>query len=186
MQDLRDKLRKAGVVSKKQARKAGLEVRREKKREGGGKPAQQLQQLEEQKQRERFEARRAQEREEARERQAELNRQAEDRAQQARIDDLICAHAVVDRPPKGQAERTFNFVGLDRRIRRIHVSYELAARLTQGHVAIVAVEAAPGTGRDWALVDQDAARKLEELDAGRLLFWNREEAGDLPTHGAGR
>jgi uncharacterized protein YaiL (DUF2058 family) len=180
VQDLRDKLLKAGAIDKKQARKARTEARKQKKKKlkKGGKVDAGREQ--EQEQRERFEAKQAEERAEVQRRQAELNREAEQRAQESRIQDLIRAHAIKVRPSK--TERPFHYVGPDRRIRRIHVSPDLANQLASGLLAIVETAS---TGEGYALVDADGARRLEELAPKLILFWSNEDNGDLPTYGDG-
>jgi uncharacterized protein len=178
VQDLRDKLLKAGAIDKKQARKARTEARKQKKKKI--KEARKTDAGPEQEQRARFEARQAEQREQAKQRQDELNRQAELRAQESRIRDLIQAHSIKVRPSK--TERPFHYVGPDRRIRRIHVSPDLADQLASGLLAIVETESG---GEGYVLVDADGARRLEELAPKRILFWSSADDSDLPTYGAG-
>jgi uncharacterized protein YaiL (DUF2058 family) len=196
MQDLRDKLLKAGLVDKKQARKARTDSRRDHKKKGGKRT--EVQRQHQQDQQQRFEAKLADQRSRARERQDELNREQAEREQESRIRDFIRAHSlrfkVKPSSPKkqeqGQTDRPFYFMGRDRKIRRLYPGYELAHQLGLGRVAIVEVkpDLEHDQGRDFALMDAAAALRLEELDAGRILFWNKttdEPPGDLPTYGSG-
>ena len=82
-------------------------------------------------------------------------------------------------------DRTHYFVGRDRRIRRLVTTHELATRLADGWLAIVELQGDPA--RDFALVDDRTATRLEELGAADwILFWNKPgvDSGDLPTYGA--
>jgi uncharacterized protein YaiL (DUF2058 family) len=171
MQDLRDKLRKAGLVDKTQAREARTQARRERRR-----GAHDLDEPQRPSERHAALARRTSEL------QQQLNREREERERLARLRDLIRAHAVL-RPDAG--DRPFYFVGQDRRVRRLTTSHELAAQLTRGQLAIVEVDDDPR--HDYALVDAATAARLEELDRARILFWCKPAAGDgdLPAYGSG-
>jgi uncharacterized protein YaiL (DUF2058 family) len=193
MQDLRDKLLKAGLVDKKQAREARTDSRRDRRKKGGKRAADQHQQEQQQ----RFESKLADQRVRDRERQAKLNREHVEREEESRIRDFIRAHTLTFKiKPKlkkqdraeAEAERPFYFIGRDGRIRRFYPGYELAHQLGLGRVAIVEADPHDGQGRDFALVDATSALRLEELDAGRILFWNKATEGppsDLPAYGSG-
>jgi uncharacterized protein len=172
MHDLRDKLRKAGLVDKQQAREARTESRRERRRQG------EPNRLEEQ---QRHSERRAEQAQRARELQEQLNREREGRERLARLRDLIRSHALLR--PDG-SDRPFYFLARDRRVRRLIISHELAAQLTRGQLAIV--EADDDPGRDYAVVDAVTAARLEELDRSRILFWCKPaDESDLPAYGSG-
>jgi uncharacterized protein YaiL (DUF2058 family) len=180
MQDLRDKLKKAGLVGKAQARHASLEVRRERKRQGtdrGHTPA-----LELEEQRERYEAKLAEQAARTRETREAQTREHEHREAEARLRQLIRSHAVLR--TEG-SDLPFYFLGRDRRVRRLMTTYDLATRLALGQLAIVEVDDDPH--RDHAIVEAPTAQRIEEIDRRRILFWNKptEDTGDLPCYGSG-
>lgn len=181
MQDLRDKLLRAGLVDKQQARQSKTDKRRKKKRRGGARAEQQ----QEQARRQQFESRKAEQAERSRALQDELNRQRAEAERQHQIRDLIRAHTLApDR--RRQPERPFYFVGRDRRIRRLHVGYELASKLSVGAAAVVETDRDAG-GADHAIVDRACAERLAQLGPELLLFWHRDGDDDavLPTFGSG-
>lgn len=180
MQDLRDKLLKAGLVDKTQARQAKTEKRRKKKKKkqrkkGGGQDPT----LDDQ--RERYSQRIEEQAALARDRQQKLNEQKAQQEQVHRIRDLIKSGA--EKKVQGN-DRDFYFVGRDRRIRKLTTSHQVADLLDSGALAIVEREDDPA--RDYAVVSADAAGRIEALDAARILFWNKPGGGadDLPSHGA--
>lgn len=179
MQDLRDKLLKAGLASKKEARKARTESRRDRKKKGGARADEEKQREQE----ERYQQKQAEQARASQERQEQINRDRTERERESRILDLIRAHAVLK--PLGK-DRPFYFVRRDGRVGRFHTTHELATRLSSGQLAIVELEGDPD--RDFALIDAETAARLEELQAAdRILFWCKPDPGadpDLPTHGA--
>jgi len=195
MQDLRDKLVKAGLAKKKEAREARTESRRQRKKKGGAQ-ADAERELEQQR---RFEEKQARQTEASQLRQEQLNRERAEKERESQIQDLIRAHAVVRFLGR---DRPFYFLGPQRRIGgerhicRFQTSFELAAQLSAGRLAIVELRDDPArilsapparpTELQFALVDAETAGRLEQLDAAdRILFWNRPGSeGDLPTHGA--
>jgi uncharacterized protein YaiL (DUF2058 family) len=178
MQNLRDKLVKAGLANKKQAREARADARQERKQRGGARADKQVLQD----QQARYEQKLADQASAAKEREELLHRQQAEREHHNRLQNLVRSHAITkifgnDRP--------FYFVGRDRRIRRLNTTWELASRLASGQLAIVEVDDDPR--RDFALVDAATAERLEQLEAAqRILFWNRDGAaeGELPAYGA--
>lgn len=177
MQDLRDKLLKAGLVDKKQARESKTEKRRQQRQSGSERGQEALEA-----QRERHQQRVDEQARRARLAQEEQNRKEQARQDLARVRTIIRSHAVTrflgdDRP--------FHFLGPDRRIRRCHLRFEVFDQLLMGQLAIVSVDDDPR--RDYALVDIEAARRLEALAPDRLLFWNKPGEGqdDLPPRGSG-
>jgi len=181
MQDLRDKLLKAGLASKKEARKARTESRRDRKKKGGTKADEQARREQE----ERYQQKQAEQTRASQERQQQINRERAEHERESRIQDLIRAHAVLK--PLGK-DRPFYFVRRDGRVGRFHTTYELATRLSSGQLAIVELSGDPD--RDFAVIDAETAGRLEELEAAdRILFWCRPGPDgtadpDLPTHGA--
>lgn len=180
MQDLREKLKQAGIVSKTQAREARTETRKKKKRKGGAGKAQE-DSLKEQEAR--YAAKQEAEKARARERQEALNTERAQREALARVRDLLRRHAVLKLTGN---DRPFYFVGRDGRVRRLMISFELATRLRAGKVAVVEVDDDPL--RDYAVVETTAASRLEESDRERILFWNKPPPteDDLPPYGAGQ
>lgn len=180
MQDLRDKLLRAGLVDKRKARKAKTEARRKKKRAGGEKVAR----AEQEHRREQFGEKKRAEAERVRALQAEINEQ---RARQQRAEQL---RHIIERNrlvKTGGDDQSFYFAGPDRHIRRLRTTFAVAQRLRDGQLA--AVWAPYDAQRDFRLVDSATARRIEKLDAGYLLFWNepggdRQAGDDLPTYGA--
>lgn len=183
MQDLRDKLVKAGLASKKQAREARAESRKKRKAKGG---ARQDARQDERKV-EQFKARQTEQTARVQQRQEELNRGLAAKEAVNRIRNVIRTNALAYQPAKNQ-DRPFYFMGNDRRIRKLMVSFELAHQLSEGEVAITEADFDPN--RDFVLVEASTARRLEELERpGYILFWNKPgESGesDLPTYGSGR
>lgn len=181
MQDLRDKLLNAGLVDKKQAREAKTEERRKKKKKKKRKKKDRGQgpgELDAQQQR--YQEKMDQQAAGARELQQKLN---EDKARQEALDrirNLIRSGA--EERILGN-DRSFCFVGPDRRIRKLTTTAEIAEGLTSGALAIVECDDDPA--RDYRVVRRDTAERLAELDEARILFWNRPGVdGDLPSHGA--
>jgi hypothetical protein len=176
MQDLRDKLLKAGLASKKEARKAKTAKRKERKKRGGAKAeAREQQEKKEQFERERVEKARAD-----KERQEATNRERAEKERDNRLLNLIRSHALLKIRGK---DRPFYFIGRDRRIRRLVVSHALASKLSDGALAIVELPGDPD--RDFAVVDAATAQRLEGLEASDwILFWNRDQT-ELPVYGSG-
>jgi uncharacterized protein YaiL (DUF2058 family) len=185
MQDLRDKLLKAGLIDKQQARKARTETRREKKKksETQGEAEQALSGKQQ------YEARQREQVQKSRDHQLALNAQVTHQAMIHRLRNLIRDHqwqANLGRKAQPASERPFYFVGRDRKIRRLYAHFELASQLTQGKLAIVETDEDPR--RDYAIIDNEGAAKLEVLDKALILFWNKhrpDPQNDLPRYGAG-
>lgn len=177
MQDLRDKLLNAGLVSKKQARKSKTDKRRKKKQKGRKRAAAELDE-----QQQRYQQKMEQQAAEARQRQEQINLQRAARERLHQIRDLIRGNAL--RRFLGDAQ-SFHFVGPDRRIRKLSTTHEIAQRIVAGSLAVVHCDDDPR--RDYTLIEATAAQQLEQLDPGRILFWNKpgSDSGDLPSHGAG-
>lgn len=177
MQSLRDKLLKAGAVSKKEARKAKTEAR--KKRKKGRQGEAEAAEVERQR-REAFEAKKAAEAEAARAREAE--RQAEREAQEleVRLRQLTERHAL---PKIRGQDGVFYFVGADRRVRRFYSRFDVLEELMQGKLGIVV---APWDDhRDFRVVRREGLERLAELAPERILFWNAPGSPpDRPAYGA--
>lgn len=178
MQDLRDKLKKAGLISKKQAREAKTEIRRAQKAQGNREAASHA----EKEKKEKYESKLAEQAVKAREVQAELNQEQKQKEARNRIRNLIQSHT---RQKILGEDRPFYFMGRDRFIRRLMTTYEIASQLALGHMAIVEIDYDPI--RDFALIDAATAGRVEELDKSLILFWNKPDQPneDLPFYGSG-
>ncbi|HET98652.1 MAG TPA: DUF2058 domain-containing protein [Desulfurivibrio alkaliphilus] len=155
---LKDQLLKAGLASKKQARKVEHEKRLQRKRPPESPPAQSgnLVQAE----------RVAQE-----QRNRELNRQrAEEqrlREGQAQIRQLIESNRL-DKDERGEP---YHF-SEQNQIKRIFVSEEMTERLSRGQLAIVKL------GSVYEVVPAKVAGQIAERDPGAILAWHRKNSGE--------
>ncbi|HET7784830.1 MAG TPA: DUF2058 family protein [Myxococcales bacterium] len=160
MQNLRDKLLKAGLVTDKQVQEAA----REQKASAPRNRHKQEEQLsaEERQRREAFAAREA-EMAEARRKDAARAAEARMQSERARrLRQLVEAHRV--REP---GEVTFHYVRRSGKIGRLDVSAETQKRLEQGAAAVVEDPGSP----DCAVVLADAARRIYEVDPHAIRFW---------------
>ena len=160
MQNLRDKLLKAGLVTEKQAKVAAREQKStapKRHREREEKLA-----AEEQQRQAAFAAREA---EVAEARRMEAAKVAEARMQSERarrLRQLVEANRV--REP---GEVTFHFVRRSGKIGRLDVSLEMQKKLEQGAAAVVEDPGSP----DCAVVVADAAKRIYEVDPQAIRFW---------------
>ena len=178
MQDLRDKLLKAGLVDKKTARAVKTDQRKDRKRKGKHRVDQAVrqEQLERHKQRQQEQARAAKEEQER------LNALAKLRDKQEQLRNIIRGAAVAKIHGEG---RPFYFVDLDKKIRRFYPLPEVDEQLTSGKLAIVSLHEPDGPG--YAVVDLECVKRLEELAPEIILFWNKPgQQGDAPTYGSGQ
>jgi uncharacterized protein YaiL (DUF2058 family) len=156
MQNLRDKLLKAGLVTEKQAQEAGQrQPRKHREREAQVS-------TEERQRREAFAAREA---ELAEERRKEAAKQAEARMQSERarrLRQLVESHRV-----QTGGEVNFHYVKRSGKIGRLAVSVELQQKLESGAAAVVDDPGQP----EGAVVPADAARKVYEVDKDAIRFW---------------
>ncbi len=177
MQSLRDKLLKAGAVSKKEARKAKTEARKRRKK---GRQAEADAAEAERKRREAFEARQAEEAEAARAREAERQAEREARELDARLQQLTEQHALPTF--KGQ-DGVFYFVAPDLHIQRFHSRFDVLEELARGKLGVAS---APWDDhRSFRLVRRDGLERLATLAPQRILFWNAPGSPpDRPAYGA--
>ncbi len=181
MQDLRDKLLKAGLVDKKRARKSKTDKRRDRKQKGRHKDEQALLQA----QKERHQLRKEEQAQVARTHQQLVQDDAARREAQGRMRDIIKRAAVAKIHGDG---RPFYFAGQEGKIRRFNPLPEIAQQLSSGKLAIVAHEAPTALGLDYAVVDAGCAVRLEQLAPDLILFWNKPgegEDGGPPAEGSG-
>jgi len=176
MQDLRGKLKKAGLVSKKQARSAKTEARKAKKQSEakGPAPLEPDNALPSSLQRKRQEIQQHQQR---------LNDERARHEQRAQIKDLIRTHQIEDY--RG-GDQSFHYVAQDQRIRKIIITRKAAQELSRGRAAIVEQDIDPPY--DYALVSQQCAERLSTLAPQKILFWNKpgSNAEEPPTGDPGR
>ncbi len=164
MQNLRDKLLKAGLVTEKQVKEAA----RDEKAGAPRKHRDREEKLsaEEQERRAAFAAREA---ELAEERRKEAAKVAEARMQSERarrLRQLVEANRVRER-----GEVTFHYVRRSGKIGRLDVSLEMQKKLEQGAAAVVDDPGSP----DCAVVLSEAAKRIYEVDAHAIRFWSGPE-----------
>jgi uncharacterized protein YaiL (DUF2058 family) len=152
---LRDQLLKAGLVNEKQAKQAGKEKQRQQRLEKKG----HVEKDESQK----LAAQQAMAEKAARDQ--ELNRQQQEKVEQkariAQIKQLI----EVSRLPKLTTEDYYNFVD-DKKVKRLSVNTLVRNKLSSGSLAIVR------HGGGYEVIPRDAALKIQERDARRVVLLN--------------
>ena len=157
---LRDQLMKAGLVSEKQAKQAGKQKQKQQRLEKKG----QVEVDDAIKQA----ALQAQAEKAARDQ--ELNEQQKEKAEQkaraAQIKQLIES----SRLPKLQSDDYYNFVD-EKKIKRIAVNAMLRDKLSRGSLAIVR------HGGAYEVIPREAALKIQERDAQRIVLLNVQSEG---------
>jgi uncharacterized protein len=159
MQNLRDKLLKAGLVSEKQAQQA---ARDQKPPKQAHRAREEQVSAEEQQRRDAFALREA---EQAEERRKEAAKVAEARMQSERarrLRQLVESNRI---PSKGEV--TFHYVRRSGKIGRLDMSAELQQKLESGAAAVVEDPGSP----DCAVVMADAAKRIYEVDPHAIRFW---------------
>jgi uncharacterized protein YaiL (DUF2058 family) len=160
MQNLRDKLLKAGLVSEKQANEAAREKRPPKQQH---RAREEQLSAEEQQRRDAFAAHEA---EQAEERRKEAAKVAEARMQSERarrLRQLVESNRLKDK----KGEITFHYVRRSGKIGRLDVSAELQQKLESGAAAVVEDPGSP----DCAVVMAEAAKRIYEVDPHAIRFW---------------
>jgi uncharacterized protein YaiL (DUF2058 family) len=160
MQNLRDKLLKAGLVTEKQAKEAARDQRQAPAK--GHREREKQVSEEERQRREAFAAREA---EVSEERRREAAKQAEARMQSERarrLRQLVEVHRL--REP---GEVSFHYVRRSGKIGRLDVSLATQKLLEQGGAAVVEDPGSP----DCAVVPGDAAKRIYEVDPQAIRFW---------------
>ncbi len=161
MQNLRDKLLKAGLVTEKQAKEA--ERAQKNPQAGTVKQKQQALSDEERQRREAFAQREA---ELAEERRKEAARKAEARQQSERalrLRQLVEANRLREAP----GDVHFHFVKRSGKVGRLAVSPETAKLLESGAAAVVEDPGSP----EHAVVPGEAAKRIYEVDKQAVRFW---------------
>jgi len=160
MQNLRDKLLKAGLVTEKQAQEAAREHRQGPER--SHRQREKALTEEEQQRRAAFAAREA---ELAEERRKEAEKQAEARMQSERarrLRQLVETHRI-----REAGEVAFHYVRRNGKVGRLDVSAQTQQRLEQGAAAVVDDPGSP----DCAVVPAEAAKRIYEVDQQAIRFW---------------
>lgn len=164
MASIKDQLLKAGLVSKKDARKAGAEKRSE--RLAQGVQASEAAAEAEARRRALYDQRLAEQ--QARDQEHEARQKEEQRGRDARnrMLNLVSAHSL---PLRG-GDRRWHFVCRDGVIRWIAVPEAIAQRLEGGSAAII--EDPRTMARAFMVVAAEAAQACSETSSERVLFWN--------------
>lgn len=158
---LKDQLRQSGLVSAHDARKAGSEQRKKKRKQNAGHGD------EDAARRAALQRQLADKAEHDRQLNAERQRQADARAVQAQVRQLI----EMNRLDRGRdADVAYHFE-VDGRIQQMYLSAALHAAVVAGQVAVV-------RGEDGqVLLPRAAAEKIRQREAGRILVLNDTPAG---------
>lgn len=169
MQNLRDKLLKAGIVDKKAKKQADHQARQQRAEQGGHKIAQDA------------EAKRqaAWEQQLAAQRERDQAIEAERRAAREARELLLRAQQRIDyysaKPQRGP--RRWYFMARGQKIRAFSISEEEARRLERGQLAIVERGGA-GDGDDdgggYAVIPAEVARDVWAVDPTPIRFFNRD------------
>ena len=160
MQNLRDKLLKAGLISEKQAKEAD---RGERKPQGTVKQKQQSISEEERQRREAFALREAEVAEERRKEAAKRTEARQQSERALRLRQLVEANRV--REPPGEVN--FHFVKRSGKVGRLAISPDTAKLLEGGAAAVVEDPGNP----EHAVVPGEAAKRIYEVDRQAVRFW---------------
>lgn len=161
---LSDQLLNLGLTNKQKLQQAKTAKRQQQKRQKGGQPTEEKQQLQQ-------DVQRAKEEKLARDR--ELNRQREEdkqrKAIEAQIRQLIEQHA---QPVPASAELPYQFAH-QRKIKKLYITEQLQNQLLKGWIAIAILE----EGR-YFLVPDAIAERIEQRDPERVIRIVAEQQND--------
>src|SRR5256714_11625185 len=160
MQNLRDKLLKAGLVTEKQAKES---ERRGAKPQGTVKQKEQSISEEERQRREAFALREAELAEERRKEAAKRTEARQQSERALRLRQLVEANRVREPPAEGNS----NFVKRSGKVGRLAVSQETAKLLESGAAAVVEDPGNP----EHAVVAGEAAKRIFEVDKLAVRVW---------------
>ncbi|MEK1906278.1 MAG: DUF2058 domain-containing protein [Pseudomonas sp.] len=152
---LRDQLLKAGLVNEKQAKQAGKQKQKQQRLEKKG-------QVEVDDEQKRI-ALQAMAEKLARDQ--ELNRQQQEKVAQKALAAQIKQLIETSRLPKMTSEDYYNFVD-EKKVKRIAVNSMMRDKLSRGSLAIVRL------GGGYEIIPREAALKIQERDAQRVLLLN--------------
>lgn len=165
---LQDQLLKAGLVDKKQVKKAEHEkrVQKKKKKKGQGGAAPDLEKQE------RLKQQRKEQAERDRQRNAEQLQQAQQKADQAAAKQLI----EKNKQPFEEGDEVYNYVD-GGKIRKMFVSTAVADKLAAGKLAVARLN------KDLVLISAETAIKVLERDENAVLIYNdpTDAEDDYPT-----
>ena len=167
MQNLRDQLQKAGLVSKQQQRQVEQNKRRERKKHRKG-HIDEVMQAQQQAYETKVEAQRA----------ADRQRAAMQRAQQEAKEKRLQIRHLIDYwnvPVEPVGDRRWYFTTRDNTITYLYVSKPLATQLDAGALAIVERPDEPDT--PFTLVDHEAAEIIARIDPQYVRFYNERTRG---------
>ena len=160
MQNLRDKLLKAGLVSDKQAQEAARTDRPPKKPH---REREEAQSVEEKQRRDAFAAREAEVSEERRKEAAKVAEAKMQSERARRLRQLVESNRLREAP----GEVSFHFVKRSGKIGRLAISPETARLLESGGAAVVDDPGSP----DHAVVPAEAAKRIYQVDPQAIRFW---------------
>jgi uncharacterized protein YaiL (DUF2058 family) len=170
MQNLRDQLLRAGMVSKEQKRQVEQQKRRERKQHGPG----QLEEETQAQQRQVYEAKLEVQRAADRERAAAQRALQEAREKRLQIHHIIDYWKVLAEPA---GNRRWYFTTRQNTIKYLYVSEPVAAQLGRGTLAIV--ESPEETDLPYVLIDHEAAELIARVDPMYVRFYNTAPANDV-------
>jgi uncharacterized protein YaiL (DUF2058 family) len=154
---LRDQLLKAGLVNEKQAKQAAKQQQKQQRLEQKG----QIEKDDSQK----LAAQQAMAEKAARDQ--ELNRQQQEKQAKKALAAQIKQLIESSRLPKLTTEDYYNFVD-DKKVKRISVNTLMRDKLSSGSLAIVR------HGGGYEIIPRDAALKIQERDAQRIVLLNTQ------------
>jgi uncharacterized protein YaiL (DUF2058 family) len=170
MQNLRDQLLKAGMVTKDQKRQVEQQKRQQRKQHKPGHLEEALQAQQRQTYEAKLEAQRADDRERA----AAQRTLLEAREKRLQIRHIVDYWKILT---DATGKRRWYFPTRQNTITYLYVSEPMAAQLSSGDLAIVEY---PGeTDMPFALIDHEAAELIARVDPLYVLFYNTEPAHEV-------
>lgn len=166
MADLRDALKRSGLVNDKQARKLAHEEKARKKKLG-------RKGLDEERAEKEAEARQKQaaQREQDRQRESAKLAKRKQREESAALAQIVRDHALTSGV---MGARRFHFVTREGKIPYLDVADEIARGLERGELAICEMPGA--TPEEFVLLDARHARRVRAIDADVVRFFNTDNA----------
>jgi ATP-dependent 26S proteasome regulatory subunit len=167
MGDLRDALRKANVLSKKDAKRLAHEERVHRSHVGREGLEQERSQREQE-----LQARREEQREQSRRVQGDVQAQRQDAAERAACEEILRREVVPASSPNGQA---FYVQLADGHLPRLSLGPVERANLERGHLCLVRV--GPRGSHDYGLLATEHARRVRESLPDRVVWAARGVLG---------
>jgi uncharacterized protein YaiL (DUF2058 family) len=169
MQNLRDQLSKAGVITKEQKRQVEQQKRRERKQHKLGHLEETLQEQQRQAHEARLQAQRL----------ADQQRATEQRAQLAAREKCLQIRHIIEYwmlPTEPSGTQRWYFTTRQSTIKYLYVSESIAAQLSRGILAIA--EHPDALDAPHVLVDREAAELIRHVDPMYLRFHNADPSDD--------